>query len=155
MKIVSYTQAPPLTDEEIEIFLKEPILARICTFNEDGTIHAVPVWFKYENGQFITMSPEKGRRTKNIIKNHNVTLLIDSSGTDAKGVIVYGTGKVSFEEWELEKRSMLEKYISKDVNKRLSRLNDLTKWVKVTIKAERMTTFDYGKDKKFAYAMGP
>jgi nitroimidazol reductase NimA-like FMN-containing flavoprotein (pyridoxamine 5'-phosphate oxidase superfamily) len=44
-----YTQAPHLNDKEINDFLKEAPTARICSINEDGTIHGVPVWFKYES----------------------------------------------------------------------------------------------------------
>ena len=73
---MSYTQSPPLTDKEIDIFLKEAEIARICTLNKNGTIHAVPVWFKYEKGLFVVASPEKARKIRNI--SYQKTVLIQS-----------------------------------------------------------------------------
>ncbi|MFX0063408.1 MAG: pyridoxamine 5'-phosphate oxidase family protein [Candidatus Hermodarchaeota archaeon] len=147
---MSYTQSPHLTNDEIEIFLKEVQIARICTFNEDGTIHAVPVWFKYENGQFTIATPEKSRKIRNIIRNNNLTLLIDVEGPPTRGVIVYGTAKVDLAEWDSEALSLLEKYLPKeDARKTLDGLNKLAKWVKISIKPTHMASFDYAKDKKY------
>jgi len=128
---MSYTQSPHLTDEEIQILLTEAKVARICTFNEDGTIHAVPIWFKYENGQFTIASPEKSRKTRNILRNNNLTLLIDVEGPPTRGVIVYGKGEVDFAEWDPVVLFLLEKYILReDARKTLDGLNKLAKWVK-------------------------
>ncbi|MFX1284799.1 MAG: pyridoxamine 5'-phosphate oxidase family protein [Promethearchaeota archaeon] len=147
---MSYTQSPHLTDEEIELFLKEPHVARICTFNKDGTIHAVPVWFKYEKGLFTIASPEKSRKTRNMLRNNNLTLLIDVAGPPTRGVIVYGKAEVDFTEWDSEALSLLEKYLPKeDAKKSLNGLNKLTKWVKISISPTHMASFDYGKDEKY------
>ncbi len=147
---MSYTQSPHLTEEEIEIFLKEVKVARISTFNEDGTIHTVPVWFKYEDGQFTIASPEKSRKTRNILRNDNLTLLIDVEGPPTRGVIVYGKGEVDFTEWNSEALSLLKKYLpEEDARKTLDGLNKLTKWVRISINPTRIASFDYAKDKKY------
>jgi len=39
-----------LESGEIETLLKEARIARVCCHNEDGTIHATPTWFRYEDG---------------------------------------------------------------------------------------------------------
>ncbi|MFM8426333.1 MAG: hypothetical protein ACKOBL_14285, partial [Chloroflexota bacterium] len=41
----NYPQMPPLTEEEITIFLNQPLIAKLGTLNDDGTIHIVPVIF--------------------------------------------------------------------------------------------------------------
>lgn len=47
---MSYTgQALLFTNEEIEIFLKENFIARICSYNKDGTIHVAPVGYRFMN----------------------------------------------------------------------------------------------------------
>jgi len=76
-----YTQSPHLTDEEIESFLKKAIVARFCSLNEDGTIHAVPVWYSYLEGKIIVATPVVSRKARNVRRNGNVTLLIDDSET--------------------------------------------------------------------------
>ncbi|MFQ5980805.1 MAG: pyridoxamine 5'-phosphate oxidase family protein [Candidatus Heimdallarchaeota archaeon] len=150
---MSYTQAPSLANEEIEIFLQQAKIARICTINEDGTIHAVPVWFGYENGFFTIASPEKSRKTRNILKNPAVTLLIDVGEPIARGVIVYGQASVDFAKWDQKFQETSEKYMTKDAaRKTVQELNKLTKWAKVTIKTDRIASFVYEKDEKFGHA---
>ena len=151
---MSYVQAPPLTDKEIDNFLKEPILARICSLNNDGTIHAVPVWFMYEKGVFVIPATEKTQKIKNILRNPNVTLLIDVGGPNFRGVIVYGKGDVDFGEWDAEGISITEKYIkdSSKAQKWWKGFHTLAKQVKITIKVDKIISFDYDKDIDFINA---
>ncbi|MFX1516870.1 MAG: pyridoxamine 5'-phosphate oxidase family protein [Promethearchaeota archaeon] len=149
-----YTQSPHLTEEEIDTFLKEVQIARICTLNKDGTIHAVPVWFKFENGIFTIASPEKSRKTRNILRNSNITLLIDVPGPPTRGVIVYGKASVDFTEWNSEALSLLGKYLSKeDARKTLDGLSRLAKWIKISITPTHMASFDYAKDEVYRKAV--
>ena len=151
---MSYAQAPPLTDEEIENFLKKPIIARICSFNHDGTIHAVPVWFMFEKGVFIISATEKTQKLKNISRNPNITLLIDEGGPQYRGVIAYGKAEIHFGEWEAEGISLTEKYL-KDLlraQKWWKGLNNLAKQIKITVNVDKITSFDYDKDLDFKTA---
>ena len=58
-----------MTKEEIESFLKEAQIARFCSINKDGSIHAAPVSYKCESGQIIVMTPEAGSNVKNVTRN--------------------------------------------------------------------------------------
>ena len=144
---MSYTQAPHLNDKEMDDFLKEAPTATICSINEDGTIHGVPVWFKYVSGQFTIATPEKSQKARNIAKNNNVTLIIYVESPDIRGVIVYGKGEVDLTAWDPEAISLTEKYMSReDAEKWWQILNEHAKWVKITVKPDRMASFDYTKD---------
>ena len=144
---MSYTQAPHLNDKEIDDFLKKAPTAIICSINEDGTIHGVPVWFKYESGQFIITTPEKSQKVRNIAKNNNVTLIIYVESPAIRGVIVYGKGEVDLKAWDPEAISLNAKYMSsEDAEKWWQILNEHAKWVKITVKPDRMASFDYTKD---------
>ena len=144
---MTYTQAPHLNDKERDDFLKEAPTAIICSINEDDTIHGVPVWFKYESGQFLITTPEKSQKARNIAKNDNVTLIIYVESPAIRGVIVYGKGEVVLTAWDSEAISMLEKYMSREeAEKWWPILNEHAKWVKITVKTENMASFDYTKD---------
>ncbi|MFQ5980795.1 MAG: pyridoxamine 5'-phosphate oxidase family protein [Candidatus Heimdallarchaeota archaeon] len=151
---MSYTQSPPLTDKEIENFLKEAKVARIWTSNKNGTIHAVPVWFGYENGLFVIASPEKAVKIRNILRNTGVTLLVDIE-SPPRGVIVYGKAEVDFSEWDSEAVKITEKYAEDASQARQwwTGINKLAKWVKITVTPDRMASFDSAKDEKFSEAV--
>jgi len=39
-----------LSEKQIEAFLKEPNVAVVATVRPDGSPHAVPTWYQYEEG---------------------------------------------------------------------------------------------------------
>ena len=48
--------------------MKEAQIARFCSINKDE-IHAAPVWYKYESGQIIVMTPEASSKVRNVKRN--------------------------------------------------------------------------------------
>ena len=145
---MSYTgQAPPLTNEEIESLLKENNTARICTHNKDGTIHAIPVSYRYMNGQIVLLSYASSRKTRNIKRNNDVTVLIDTGS--GQGILIYGKAELEYDNvyqmalsvWEKSYRAprdKLERFVQVALDK--------VKMVIVKVTPKRIITFDYTKD---------
>jgi general stress protein 26 len=154
-----YTQSPNLTDEESESLLKKASIARFCSINEDGTIHAVPVWYSYLEGKIVVATPAASRKARNVRRNGNVTLLIDESETRGiwpKGVVVYGEAKMDVTDLVLEEFTRLcEKYISKDKAEGYAKgLLSLSRWVKIVVTPKHRASFDYTKDQAYKTATG-
>ena len=150
---MSYTQAPPLTDIEIESLLNEALIARICTHNPDGTIHAAPIWFRYEKGVILIGTPKKSRKANNIRKNSKVTVLVDVDGPPTRGVIIYGVAELD----DLDSRGMMtegvtifNRYMSEEKALVYAKgLDKISKWVKITITPNKISSFNYGKDEYY------
>ena len=51
---MDYPQAPPMASPAVaeELYASQS-LAVLCSHNPDGSIHAVPVYFLYEDGTFF------------------------------------------------------------------------------------------------------
>jgi len=145
VKKLPYTdQAPPLTSEEIESLLKENNIARICSHNKDGTIHAVPVHYKYINGQIVMVFSDSSRKTRNIKRNNDVTVLIDT-GRPFRGILIYGKAElgydnvhqlaVSVHETSGQPREKVERFVHAHL--------DPAKCVIVKVTPKRIVTFGY------------
>lgn len=153
-----YTQAPVLTGREIEALLKEAEIARFCTLNRDGTIHAAPVWYQYAKGRIIVQTPVASRKARNLRHNRNVTILVDltdPSGEVSKGVLLYGRADVR--PWTpdmlAEAISFCKKYMRPEAAERYARgLFKLTDWVMISVKPKRIASFDYAKDDAYREA---
>lgn len=134
-----------LTREEIVSFLKEVKIARFCSHNDDETIHAAPVWFKYENEKIVILTPEDSRKVRNVKQNKSVSILIDVE-EPPRGVLIYGKAELD-NEFDLKPTAiwMCEKYMSKEKAKNQWRSTwpTSTNWSKITIKPERMASFTY------------
>jgi len=150
---MSYTQSPHLTDKEIEDFLKSAKIARICTHNKDGTIHSVPVWFNYDNGEIIIGTPKASRRARNLNNDNNVTILIDEFGPQTRGTIIYGKARMDDTDIDQAAISIFSRYMSQEEAKGYWKgLSELTEWIMVIVKPIHIASFDYSKDKKYLQA---
>ena len=147
---MTYAQSPPMTKKELQFYLKTAKIARICSLNHDGTIHVTPVWYNYENGEIVIVTPESSRKAKNVKRNSNVTILIDTSDDKAqapKGVIIYGKAKLgSWSPSTPELLALLDRYMRRSEAGAYARtMFKLAKWVKITVKPERTRSFDFKK----------
>jgi nitroimidazol reductase NimA-like FMN-containing flavoprotein (pyridoxamine 5'-phosphate oxidase superfamily) len=151
---LTYTQPPHMTEEEVESLLKEAKYARFCSHNKDGTIHATPAWFWYENNQIIIMTPEASRKARNVRRDNRVTILVDISGGEAewsRGVTIYGKAEPKPQSNPTaDAISWAEKYMPREKAEHyVKAMCKLTSLVKITVKPERLASFDYSKDETY------
>ena len=143
---VEYPQLPSMTDEELVSFFEEAIFARLGTINEDGTIHITPIFFKYDDGQILMATQDPSRKIRNIKRNNNVSVLIDTTEVPFKGALVYGTAELDYEDIIPKRIAIFEKRLSReDAETYASRLSNKWKCVIVRITPTRIASFDYSK----------
>jgi hypothetical protein len=132
--------------EEMVAFLSQPLIAKLCTHNEDGTIHVVPIWFGYEEGEILVGTQEITRKVRNIKRDNRVTVLVDTTEPRLKGVIWYGEAQLDFQDVIPKRIGILEKYLGPEEAPGLAeRLANSWRPVIVRIKPVRAVTFDYSK----------
>jgi len=145
-----------MTNEEIESVLNEAKYARFCSHNKDGTIHATPVWFRYEKDQIIIVTPEASRKARNVKRDNRVTILVDISGGEmgARGVTIYGKAEVErLNGPNVDAISWAGKYTPRGkAEQYLEAMCKLTSLlvVKIAIKPDGLTSFDYNKDEAYS-----
>ena len=145
-QISVYPQAIPFTSDEVESFLTRPLIAKLCTHNDDGTIHIAPIWFKYENGEILLGTQEVTRKVKNIKHNQNVTVLVDTHDPTLQAVIMQGQAELDYEDIIPKRISIFEKYMGPEEAAQLAK-NIAASWdpVIIRVKPENLTSFDYSK----------
>jgi general stress protein 26 len=62
-----------------------------------GTIHIEPIFFNYVDGQILMATEDASQKIRNIKRNNNVSVLIDSTDVSFKGALVYGTAAIEYE----------------------------------------------------------
>ena len=147
---LSYTgKAPPLTSQELESMLKENFIAKICSHNKDGTIHAAPVSYRYMNGQVVIVCIASSLKARNVKRNNNVTVLIDTHDKrPERGVLIYGKAELDYDNIYQKAVSVFETWgLPKEKVERFTQAYlDAVKCVIIRVTPERMVTFDYTKD---------
>jgi nitroimidazol reductase NimA-like FMN-containing flavoprotein (pyridoxamine 5'-phosphate oxidase superfamily) len=148
---LSYARrAPPLTGEEVESMLKGNRFARICTHNEDGTIHATAVSYRYINGQILILTNIESRKVKNIKRNNDVTVLVDEVDT-LRGIQIHGKAEIDYDNIYEKAPTVLENArpvlgVPKEKLERIAKAYvDAFKLVMLRITPKHIESFDYGK----------
>ncbi|MFW9976378.1 MAG: pyridoxamine 5'-phosphate oxidase family protein [Candidatus Thorarchaeota archaeon] len=150
---MSYTQSPPLSPDEVLEFLNHVTVARACTHNKDGSIHAAPVWFYYEGGKLIFGTPNKSVKAKNLRRDNRITILVDDEGPPTRGVLIYGEAELTTEN--------IEETALKVFNRRMDSqraieyregLFKLANWVTVVVTPKKIASYDYMKDIRYREA---
>jgi PPOX class probable F420-dependent enzyme len=142
----TYPQAYPFETDEIKEFLDRPLIAKLCTHNEDGTIHIVPIWYRYVDGEILLGTQEVTRKVRNIKRDNRVTLLVDAQEPVLGAVVFKGTAELDYQDVITKRISIFERYMSAERAENLAhRLAKSWRPVIVHIKPESMISFDYNK----------
>lgn len=143
---VEYPQLPAMTEEELIAFFNQEQFARLGTFNEDGTIHIAPIFFKYVDGQILMATQAPSRKIRNIKRNKNVTVLIDNTTVPFKGALIYGTAELDFEDVIQKRVNIFRRRLSQeDAETYAKRLSSKWQCVIVRITPTHIASFDYSK----------
>ena len=143
---VEYPQLPALSETELVTFLEQVQFARLGTVNEDGTIHIAPIFFRYADGQILMATQEPSRKVRNIKRNKNVSVLIDKTEVPFKGVLIYGSAELDYDN-VIEKRiKIFERRLShEDAKTYATRLSSKWQCVIIRITPDHIASFDYSK----------
>ena len=120
-------------------------------------MHAAPVWFRYENGQIIIITPAASRKARNVKRNGKVSVLIDVEQASPRGVLIYGKAELRYphsrDEYFTEATRLYEKYMPRERAELTAQgMYKITHGVEIIVKPERLVSFDYGKDTQYPTA---
>src|SRR5258708_1018340 len=74
--------------------LQSTIPARLAYVWTDGTPRVVPIWFHWNESDFVLATPPKAPKVKALAKNPNVALTIDDNSFPHKVLLVRGTARL-------------------------------------------------------------
>ena len=80
----------PLTPAEIEILLREPLLAHIAVACADGRPHVTPIWIAYEKGSFYFTTRLRRVKGRTLQRTSYAAISIATNERPYRAVIVEG-----------------------------------------------------------------
>jgi PPOX class probable F420-dependent enzyme len=82
-----------MTDAEIDEFLQGRHTMNVATFNHDGTVHLVAMWYGFHEGLLAFETFTKSQKIKNLERDPRITVLIDDGDVyeELRGVELVGT----------------------------------------------------------------
>lgn len=88
--------------EKLRAYLDKPHLARLATVNPATLMpHVVPVWFGWDGTSLWISAFSSTKKIKNLLKNLNCAVVIDTTENGAHGVMMEGRAELIVEEREV------------------------------------------------------
>jgi PPOX class probable F420-dependent enzyme len=67
-----------MSDDEVATFVASRRIATMCTFNHDGTIHAVAMWYGLLDGAVAFETKSKSQKAQNLRRDPRMTCLFEA-----------------------------------------------------------------------------
>jgi PPOX class probable F420-dependent enzyme len=95
-----------MTEQEVAAFLRGRHSATMCTMNQDGTIHAVAMWYGFLEGAVAIETKSRSQKALNLRRDGRMTLLVEDGEqySELRGVQLVGRAEIVEEPeriWEL------------------------------------------------------
>jgi PPOX class probable F420-dependent enzyme len=80
------------------------LIANLATFNEDGSVHLVAMWFLWDGEAVLSPTSRATRKAKNVARDGRATVMIDDSrgAFDLRGLTLTGRAELVTGEAALE-----------------------------------------------------
>jgi PPOX class probable F420-dependent enzyme len=139
-----------MSDAEVDEFLRGRHTMNVATYNHDGTIHLIAMWYGFLDGAPAFWTYGKSQKIQNLKRDARITCLVETGNAyeQLKGVELVGTGQV------LEDRETVQR-IGRDVYERYwGPLNDVAaagveqmgaKRFAVRIEVDKVVSWDHSK----------
>jgi PPOX class probable F420-dependent enzyme len=85
-----------MSEDEIDEFLNGRRTMNVATFNHDGTIHLVAMWYGFYEGKLAFETFAKSQKVLNVQRDGRITALVESGDQyeELRGVEIVGRARV-------------------------------------------------------------
>ncbi len=73
------------------------LIATLATCSEDGALHAVPMWFRWDGTSVLIPTSGRTRKIRNLRRTPRATVMVDQcrGGMEIRGVMLVGTAEIT------------------------------------------------------------
>ena|SRR5215207_524654 len=86
-----------LSTDDLNGLLDEPLIAVIGTYRKDGTVLLSPLWFEWQDGTFVVVSPLEGVKAKHVRRDPRASIVVYEQGRPFRGVEATCTATIETE----------------------------------------------------------
>ena len=139
-----------MTEQELEEFLNGRRTLNVATFNHDGTIHLVAMWYGFIDGEIVFETFAKSQKVQNLRRDDRITCLVEDGDQyeNLRGAELVGRAEIIEEPEQILDiaRSVLRRYhdiAEADIDGAAEFMAQ--KRVGVRVRPERIVTWDHSK----------
>ena len=129
-------------NEAQEAFLREGNVAVLATVDRHGRAHAAPIWYLYENGEFIMSTGRGSQKHRNIEANPEITLVIDRRSLPYYALTARGRAEIGPALSQEDRGRIASRYLNEEQTRRyMQRMSGLGS-VSIRLKPGKIIEFN-------------
>ena len=99
---------------KVEAFLREPQICVLATIGADGSPHAMPMWYLFQDGDILFAAGRKSQKVRNIERTGRATVVIDRRETPYYAVMLPGAATIEDAMSEADQYALFSLYLDEE-----------------------------------------
>ena len=99
---------------DLEQLYSDPNVGVLATVGPGSQAHAMPIWYLYENGEFVMLAGRDSQKARNIERNGTATLVIDRRELPYHAAMVRGRAVVGPRPSDEQRLRIAVRYLGED-----------------------------------------
>jgi PPOX class probable F420-dependent enzyme len=125
-----------------EALLSEPNIMVFSSVDARGRPHSTPVWYLYDGGVMRVSVGKDEQKHKNVLRNPNVSLVIDRRKMPYYAIMIQGTAEIGPALSEEDRLRLAVRYLGEEMGKRYTEMTRGQESVTLTVRPRKVMEFD-------------
>ena len=131
-----------MASPELEQMLTEANVAVLASVDTKGRAHAAPIWYLYENGEFLISTGRGSQKHKNVEANPNVTLVIDRRELPYLAAMVRGRAEIEDALSDEQRQKKAFRYLGEEMGRAYLKSTEGGSSVTIRLRPEKVIEFN-------------
>ncbi len=131
-----------MASPEVEQMLEEANVAVLASVDTKGRAHAAPIWYLYENGDFLISTGRGSQKHKNVEANPDVTLVIDRRDLPYLAAMVRGKAQIENALSDEQRQKLAFRYLGEEMGRAYLKSTEGGSSVTIRLKPEKVIEFN-------------
>ena len=131
-----------MASPEVEQMLEEANVAVLASVDSKGRAHAAPIWYLYEDGEFLISTGRGSQKHKNIEANPDVTLVIDRRDLPYLAAMIRGKAEIDGAFSDEQRKQLAFRYLGEEIGKAYLARTEGGNSVTIRLKPEKVIEFN-------------
>lgn len=130
-----------MVSSELESMLEEANVAVLASVDAKGRAHAAPIWYLYEDGEFLISTGRGSQKHKNVEANPDVTLVIDRRDLPYLAAMVRGKAQIEDALSDEQRQKLAFRYLGEEMGRAYLKSTEGGSSVTIRLKPEKVIEF--------------
>ena len=131
-----------MTSSDVEAMLEEANVAVLASVDTKGRAHAAPIWYLYEDGEFLISTGRGSQKHLNVEAHPDVTLVIDRREVPYLAAMVRGKAQIEDALSDERRQKLAFRYLGEEMGRAYLKSTEGGSSVTIRLRPDKVIEFN-------------